>query len=68
MQAKNDKQKVSSSKVVFAVAIHHSRLAGAFCGTSWVIIGVDILQAENKGNGKHKRWTYAITTVQAPRR
>jgi len=34
-QAKNDKQKVSSSKVVFAVAIHHSRLAGAFCGTPW---------------------------------
>ena len=34
-QAKNDKQKVSSSKVFFAVAKYHSRLAGAFCGTPW---------------------------------
>lgn len=62
MQAKNDKQKVSSSKVVFCRGKLSQQTGRGFLWDTVITLVLDFDNLKNKGYGKHKRQAYSIIT------
>ena len=61
-QAKNDKQKVSSSKVVFCRGNPSQQTGRGFLWDTVVTLVLDFNNLKNKGYGKHKMQAYSIIT------